>query len=305
MNFEVVGYVASGITTLQISEERYRVVKSAKATCLFATELEEKFALLIDNFYELETELLKLAEASRIWPNRDHRDTMLERLTIDRRLVNLLTACRLYVDQTDHGISALFGKFSNDLNRIKLFKNQLYDDCWGYRFMEALRNHVQHSGLPIHIISHNSARVSGVDQDYSQYTVVPQTSVKKLAENSSFKKAILTELQEMGEQIDLRPAIREYIDCFCRLHERIRETITAKLANDRPVYEAAIVEYSNIEGVAVRFPHLHKTNEDGTADEEIALVAHFLDYLDPLRLRNPTNRNLSRTFSANTDQKRS
>lgn len=304
MKFEAVGYLNAGEANSDISEERYDSVKSAKATCIFALELEEKFALLLDNFYEFETELLKLAEAFRIWPNRDHSDSMLERLKLDQRLVNLLTACRLYLDQTDHGVSSLFGKPSDELTGVKSLKNDLYDDHWGYRFMEALRNHVQHSGLPVHIISYDSARIPGSSDDYNQFTVIPQSRVKKLAENSSFKKTILTELQEKGEEIDLRPAVREYVECFAQLHTHIREKIAAKLTADRSVYEAAIAEYSDMEGEAVKCPHIIKRNEDGTTAEEVALVTAFLDHLDSFRKRNLTNRNLARSFAANTDQKR-
>lgn len=304
MKFKATGYLDVGCATLDISEERYDSVKSAKATCIFALELEEKFALLVDNFYEFETELLKLAEASRIWPIRDHSDSMLERLKLDQRLVNLLTACRLYLDQTDHGISSLFGNPSDELAGVKSFKNALYDDHWGYRFMEALRNHVQHSGLPVHIISYNSARIPGTNEDYTQFTIVPQSSVKKFAENSYFKKSILTELQEKGEKIDLRPPVREYVECFAKLHEHLRGKIAAKLTADRSVYEAAIAEYSHMEGGAVEFPHITKNNKDGTASEEVALVTDFLNHLDSFRKRNLTNRNLARSFAANTNQKR-
>lgn len=304
MKFKAAGYLDVGDGTSDISEDRYDSVKAAKATCIFALELEEKFALLLDNFYEFEIELLKLAEATRIWPSRDHSDSMLERLKLDQRIVNLLTACRLYSDQTDHGISSLFGNPSDELSGVKSFKNSLYDDHWGYRFIEALRNHVQHSGLPVHTISYNKSRIPGAEQDYWQFTIIPQASVKNLAEDSAFKKSILTELMEKGEKIDLRPAVREYVECFGKLHKHLREKIHGKLTADRSIYEKAIDEFSTIEGKTVKFPRMIKENEDETSSEEVALVTEFLDHLDSFRKRNLTNRNLARSFAANTDQER-
>src|SRR5437868_6592604 len=114
MRYEASGFKNTWVST-PIEKQRFEEVKRAKATCLFAIDLEEKFALLLDNFAELEFELLRLAESSLIWPNRNHTESMQERLTLDRRIVNLLTACRLYLDQTDHGLSGLFGNPSPQL----------------------------------------------------------------------------------------------------------------------------------------------------------------------------------------------
>lgn len=295
MKYEIAGYIAHS----EISEECYKTIKSAKATCLFALELEEKLALLFDNYFEFETELLKLAEASRIWKRRHHEDSMLQRLTLDRRLVNLLTACRLYLDQTEHGISSQFGKPSAALTEVKSFKNNLYDDHWGYRFMEALRNHVQHSGLPVHTISYSSARIKGTSVDYGQFIIIPQSSAKKLAENILFKKAILTELHKMGDKIDLRPAVREYVECFAKLHEYLREKIAQKFVDNRAIYETAVNKHAD-----KKLPRLVEKNDDGTTSEEVALVGDFLYLLDSYRTRNITNPNLARSFAANTSQER-
>lgn len=138
MQYETSGVLPLGAAPIRIDKSRYEQVKTAKSSCLFALEIEEKFALLLDNYYEFECELLRLAEASLIWPHRDHQHSMQERLTLDRRLVNLLTACRLYLDQTDHGLSSLFGHSSRERDNVTRFKHELYEKHWGYRFMEAL-----------------------------------------------------------------------------------------------------------------------------------------------------------------------
>jgi hypothetical protein len=304
MKFEVQGYTNTGGAFCEISEARFDDIKSSKEICLFALELEEKFALLLDNFYEFEIELLKLAEASLIWPVSDHGSSMNDRLKLDRRLVNLLTSCRLYLDQTDHGISTLFGNNSAELTSIKAFKSQLYDNHWGYRFLEALRNHVQHSGLPVHIINYNSARVSE-GEDYFKITVIPQSLVSELAENSSFKSSVLTELRNQGEKkIDLRSPTREYVTCFGKVHDQIRKIIESRLSAGRAQFESALTEYSSIDGEKVMHPCVVKQNEDGTTAERVALFSDFLNHLDSLRKKNKTNRDFTRWFASNNDQRK-
>lgn len=305
MKYTVYGYIDGGVVRGTLTSERYAEIRKAKKTCLFALELEEKFALLIDNFAEFEYELLQLAEGYLLWGFRgEHAESMQARLCLDRRLANLLTACRLYLDQTDRGISAIFGSSSDQLAEVKRFKSDLYDNHWGYRLMEALRNHVQHSGLIVHIISYPQFRSKGNGPDYSEFTICPETQVSTLAENSNFKKSILEELDLRGETIDLRGPVREYLSCFVELHDKLREVIQLRVAEARSFYEQAIHEFRVIDGREVRYVHLLESHNDDRKNDEVALVTEFLEYYDQLRKRNRVNKQLQLATASNTDQKR-
>ncbi|MGO9243446.1 MAG: hypothetical protein ACLPT4_14350 [Verrucomicrobiia bacterium] len=289
---------------VEITKARYEAVRKAKIACLFAIELEEKFALLMDNFAEFEFELLRIAETWLLWPNRGHADNMQERLTLDRRLVNLLTACRLYLDQTEHGISGLFGETSSELDTVKKFRRNLYDGHFGYRVMEALRNHVQHSGLLVHIISYEASRSTGKGPDYFECVVIPKASVKELSENPKLKNEILQELLTGKDEVDLRGSIREYITCLIELHDRLRDTIKVLADHGRETYQAAIEEFSKLNGQSVRFPSLVELHDDLRKHDEVVLRRTLLDRLDPLRKRNSVNKRLCHFTASNSDQEK-
>ena len=287
----------------ELTYERYVEIKDAKAACLFGLDLEEKLALVLDNFCEFEVELLKLAEGVLIRPGRDHANSMRERLAIDRRFVNVLTACRLYLDQTDHGISQLLGESSRELTAIKKFKNRLYEDHFGYRLMEALRNYVQHAGLAVHAISYNYLRCSGAKGDQFQYTVIPNADVQTLAEDGDFKKSVLAELRTQGKSVDLRPPLREYISCLVGLHDEIRKMTDSFLANQRKIYEEAATSFHHDKGgVPILFPNLTTLNENSVITEKIALATDFLKYGDSLRAVS-VNRDIHLNFASNTERK--
>ena len=228
---------------------------------------------------------------------------MQERLALDRRLVNLLTSCRLYLDQTDHGISCPFGNPSSELDTVKKLKNDLYDGHFGYRLMETLRNHVQHSGLPVHIISYQASRSSGKGPDYFECVVIPKASVKELSESSSFKKGILQELPAGKDEVDLRGPVREYVTCLIELHDKLRDT-TKATADLGESYQAAIREFSKLNGQSVRFPSLVQLHDDLRTNDEVVLRQTLLDRLDPLRKRNLVNRNLCHLTASNSDQEK-
>jgi hypothetical protein len=306
MQYEVSGYLKVGAAAVGIEKNRYQEIKNAKRTCIFALEVEEKCALLLDNFYEMECELLKLAEASVIWTDLTHETAMLGRLNLDRRIVNLLTASRLYLDQTDSGISRLFGNPSNELSILKQFKNALYDENWGYRLMESVRNYVQHSGLIVHIISHKQSQIDGKFHNYSEHMVLPQINPNILSESDKFKKTTLKELRHIGggKPVDLRIPLREYISCLIKLHCKVRETLDQRLLKDLAVYKEAISEFSTIQGEAVSFPHLIEINDDSTFNEQIALVPDFLEYHKALRSKNSVNPNLASRCASNSIQEK-
>jgi hypothetical protein len=302
MKYEAAGFIRNNKTTIMIEKQRYEEVKRAQIACLFSVELEEKLALLLDNFAEFEFELLRLSENSLIWPNRNQMDAMQERLTLDRRIVNLLTSCRLYLDQTDRGISRLFGNPSKQLNAVKHFKSDLYDNHKGYRVMESLRNYVQHSSLPVNLITYNLSRNKGRVMDYIQFMVIPQLSCRNISKMAIFKKSVLKELIQQGEKVDLRGPAREYVECLVRLHSKLREVISNRVIDSRSTYQAAVKEYSCVDGENVELPRLLEFTDDGVQSDEINLVTHFFEYHSTLLSKNDVNRNLKRSFASNSDQ---
>lgn len=306
MKHEAYGYADKRIVTQAIDRATFEKVKKAKQTCLFALEIEEKFTLLFDNFAELEVDLLRLAEHSLIWMDspREHGESMQDRLLLDRRIVNLLTSCRLYLDQSEHGLSMLFGNPSDRLRAFKESRRNLYDSHWGYRFMEALRNHVQHASLAAHTITHGGFLSSGAGSDYFEYTVYPQASARALLENPEFKRHVLDDCPQDREHIDLRTPIREYMSCFVSLHQKLRDMVAPFVASSRQDYESAVEEFAMIDEEQVTFAKLRECPDEGEVSDEVQLVTHFLGYYDDLFKRNAVNKDLQHSAASNTTQKR-
>jgi hypothetical protein len=208
------------------------------------------------------------------------------------------------LDQSEHGLSKFFGKLSPELKAFKTSRSELYDSNWGYRFMEALRNHVQHYGLAAHSIIHKSFLSSGDDPDYIEYTVHPQVTVKRLRENGKFKKAVLDECPDSGNEIDLRIPIREYVSCLTILHRRFRSTIEKSFTESRLRYKRAVERFSMILHKEVNCPSLRELSNTDKVSDEVALVSHFLDYYDDLFVLNAVNDDISNSTASNTTQKR-
>lgn len=283
---------------MEIDARRFEEVEFAKNVCLFALSFEEKFQLVVDNYIEWETELLKQAQASILWPTNKF-ESLQHRLVLARRLTNVLTGFRLYVDQTDHALSNIFGNTSGELQAVKQFKSKLYDTHFGYRFLEALRNHVQHCDLPVETITYNTKLVDRERAPQVQFSIIPKASLEALAQNNDFKKSILKELEAGPEQIDLRPHVREYISCLASLHKEIEKVFSPIVVKSRNYYQETIKEYSTMDGKTVQHPKFVLCDDAGVNKKSVELYDKFLEIYDTLKTRNASVKDLSKSFASN------
>jgi hypothetical protein len=163
-------FMRYGITTLvlgspgliEISNQDYENIKQARRILFEALYLEEKFDLLTENYIEYETDLLALSTRYMIFRDQNYSWFRREQNLISRRVINLLTACRMYLDQSEHHLHNIYNGDSPKLTDLEVEKSFQYDGHLGYRVMEALRNYVQHRGSPIQTIIFD-ARV--IDRD--------------------------------------------------------------------------------------------------------------------------------------------
>src|SRR5688572_17814365 len=99
------------------------------------------------------------------------------------------------------------------LRIASMVRSEEWDQHLGFRTIEAMRNFAQHRGFVISGI-HNycgAVEFERPENNRVEHSVFPYFEVSELAEDSRFSKELLAELRGIGEQIDLRPFIREYV----------------------------------------------------------------------------------------------
>jgi hypothetical protein len=291
-----------GIGKIPIEKTQYEKVKQSQNTCLLALEIEERCQFVIDNYAEWETELLKQAQEFLLWETTRH-DSLQRKLTLDRRLSNFLMALRLYHDQTEKNISEAFGSNSMELQRIRDIKSKLYDEHLGYRFLEVLRNHVQHCSLAVRTISFRSGVVERHPKSNApfsiQFSVAPLASFESLVSNKDFKKSILDEIKSHGEEIDLRPHVRAYVSCIVKLHGEVRKAFLESVNEAKAFYSSALEKYSVINGNKTRHPRLEQTDERENVVETVHLFPEILTDYETLHHRNSRLTDVTKSFASN------
>jgi len=232
---------------IEIDEAEFLLIKSARQNLFEMLFLEEQLDLVTENFYEYETELLAIASRMMIFSNDDPMSMSRERNLIGRRIVNLLTAGRMYIDQSVQHVERMYGANSSTLSVIKKEFNLQYDKSLGYRAMEALRNYVQHRGVPIQGIKFSYKVVDPETESQLLYRAIPLIGVLELAEDQAFKRAVLDELKNIQHdgRVDARPLIREYIESIRSIHEKIRQLVGPDLVRWERVLDETIEKFQS------------------------------------------------------------
>ncbi|HEV8240440.1 MAG TPA: hypothetical protein VGS57_13810 [Thermoanaerobaculia bacterium] len=227
---------------IALTGEEYADLLGAIERTYLATGVEEKLDLLLENFLEYERELLDIAlHHSLFTPLDDHR-VFHDAQLINRRVVNLLTAARMYVDQVKHAVSAYFKSASASQPDVAALLSAEYDDNLEYRIAEALRNYAQHQDLPVHELSWPSAwEGMNEPQHRLRFWVTPSIMVDELATAGDFKASVLAELRATGKKsFPLTPILRRYVESLASVHSKLREVLASQATLDHQTVDTAM-----------------------------------------------------------------
>ena len=216
---------------------------------------------------------------------------MSELQSVNRRLANLLTTARLYVHQTERGLARLFGRRSPQLITFRTAVEEQVRNSLGHRVMHALRNHLQHSNLPIHSLTYDSGWKDEKEGRFLVFVTVPKIQVSRLQDDRDLR-SIAEELRALGDLIDVRPLVRQHVQSVMTVHVRVRELVAAEEANCLSVVEGALTRGEEaFQGDAVSLG-LVEQDRRGALIQRFEIFREPIERLRYLRRKNPCFANL-------------
>lgn len=260
---------------LELTSDEHAVAKKARQRLLDALHIEQKFRLLLANYAELEEELLRLTNRELVYGKVTWSSMHDDLHEISRRLINLLTTSRLYVDQVKHDISGMYGKDSQQVEASNNVFNEQYDKLLGYRAMEALRNFVQHRSMPLHGIRYNRARTNSKSGDLCEHICTPTIGIETIDAEGGFKAQVLEELKALAEQkneLDLKPLVREYMTGLGSAHTKLRSLIDTDVKAAETSFNNVVKKFAEKFGQDLLGVALVQEEPDGTATSILYLV---------------------------------
>lgn len=286
--------VLAKVPEVEISENEFFLLGSAKQTLNSAYAIEEKWEILIHNYLELEKQLLEQATINTVRPNLNHQNLFNDRMVLNACLVNLLTSTRLFLDQLAHDICYCVPGDPDARNTLDLKRSHAYDECFEYRFMEALRNYTQHQSLPVHYFQPSSQWKKIDTYENMEFTVNIFAQRELLAEDKDFKKAVLA---EMPEKVDLTVAARRYVESISYVLNTARTLMVDSVILARTTIEDAQQKYADVHGGNLLGLKAYQFS-DGEAVSSIYLGLDWDDVRMELQDRNKSYVNLSRRYAS-------
>lgn len=301
MKYLLTQMILGNLISIEITKQDYIKIETAKKNLLEILYIEEKFDMLIDNYLEVELDLLKYTAQYMVRVNKTHTQLHRGLNQISRRIVNLLSTGRLYLDQSIHNLSNISSiklKITEEI--IKEQKKQ-YGQYLGYRVMEALRNYVQHRGYPIQGLTYDNKLIEKDQNEKYLFSIIPYIRVQELEKDTKFKKGILDEIKPLGEKLDLKPLMREYIEAIWNIHAKMRELLKSDILGWEQLFQNIISKFQSENSKIRSIIGLSavKQNEDGSYIDSIEIDNFIIEYRQELQRNNSSFINLSKRYVTN------
>lgn len=148
----------TGGISLEISETKYNALLESKNIISACIEVEHLFSLMPISYFEFERTIFDNTLHYLIGTHPIEDTEYLFRDigdSLNLKILTLLNAGQAYKQQLPQRLKAIEKAYPEIKQKVKDQFNQAYDSSFEYRIMEALRNHSQHSSLPLYGTSLN------------------------------------------------------------------------------------------------------------------------------------------------------
>ncbi len=240
MEYALTRLAGVSCAVVPIGQDRFSAIRDARVGLLKCLSIEERFDFVIANYVEFEQALLdcSLEDMVVAVPSKTQFDE--DRALFNRRLANLLTAAKGYVNQIPSEVSAIDG----DLRRtVGAALRREYDDRIGFRGLSAIRNYTQHVDLPVPSAVYRSELIGrGADAQVA-ITVEPTLRPSRMQVDRKSNAKVLADLARLGPEVPLKPLVRDCIEGLWSVHRFTREQLEPHISEWEAVLAAAIAAY--------------------------------------------------------------
>jgi len=288
---------SSGV--VELSQVEYTKISKAIESLRELYYIEEKLDLVTENYCEFESELLDISSKRMIFSNLEYDLAQDTRVLINRRVMNLLSSFRMYLDQASGHLNRVFGKQSDIVEHFKAHQSQLYDESLGYRLFCEIRNYVQHRGYAVNHISFMANVVERDSDSRIMHTMIPSILLSELRADKKFKASILEDLEPLGEKIDVRPLLRDYMTNVLDLNQGLRNETLEQVESWDSEVRGAIERYTTESGEDAISVALCEENSNGRIVTSKKLFVEFIERRIALVKKNAPVFSLRERFVSN------
>jgi hypothetical protein len=282
-----------------LQEQDWEQMMNARSLVYNIYYIEQKYDLMISNYYEFEENLLKQALDRSIW-FRNYQTLNDDLLTTARKIINLITSIILYTEHLEkrHIKKFQFGDKSND-KIFGEFKSYLKSSM-DYKFIKGLRNYIAHRDLPMDFYSYSSKweKIGNENDEKLGHYVIPSVEKERLLTDKKFNKSVVKAMESKKGKIDLRNPIRKTIAGISKRAKDLRKSLSPEYEFAKTQIMDAINRYK--ENLDENFIHCQAEKLiDSEVVETISLSEKMFDRVEVLFERNQSQGILERRYVHN------
>lgn len=238
---------------IRLTAETFVAIARAREGLSALNDAEERFLYLLENYRELEEALFDLTAKQMLYSATPWSEFQHDILLVNRRLANLLSATRAYCDQGDRDLVRLFGKQSDIVKNVRDARSRQYDQRFGFRVLETVRNFQQHQALAVRGLAVQVTSVTHKEKGYAQYTIRPTLETSFFRAAGGIKSEVMTELEGKGATVALMPLVREYVEGLGVVHQEFRTNVSRYGSECEGTLKAAMARGKRRFGKALGF----------------------------------------------------
>lgn len=297
--YRIVGIGNDKSNIVDLTEKEWDQIVNARSLIYNTYYIEQKYDLMISNYYEFEENLLTQALDRSIW-YREYQSLNDDLLTTARKIINLVTSIVLYAEHLEQRHIKKF-QFGDKRNTEVFgeFKTYLKSSIH-YKFIKGLRNYIAHRDLPMDSYSYSSnwERIGKEEDDKLGHFVVPTVEKEKLLSDKKFSSTVVKAMESKKGKIDLRVPIRKTIAGLSRIAKDFRESLSPDYQDSKAQILDAIDRYKeNLDG---KFIHCQAEKLiDSKVVQTISLSEKMFDRVEVLFKRNRSQGVLERRYVHN------
>lgn len=222
----------------ELAQQEFEELSKSKELLFEVRQIENIYNILIMNYYEFEKELYEISLKDEIF-NSDYINFSEYISKVEQRVLNFLSSTTLYFDSFKDDLKET-QKYSiylkDEFNVIKKFFDEELKINKNLKIMKFIRNHIQHNGLLNPETMINGKNLSEELREQTLKFKMDKNTIK-----ADWYKA--ENFAELDEKIDLKKAIRIYVDFISQVHQKFRELTNEKTKNARIEFETTFEKY--------------------------------------------------------------
>lgn len=180
---------------------------------------------------------------------------------LNQYVINILSAFKFYIDNTETHIKRQFGKISNEAKEFELQTNKYFDNNFEYRFVSKLRNYSLHLGFPLERVTYKLRKEAVIPKNMvGDIKLFVETS-KLLKESKLFGKIVTEDLLKIKGNIDLVEQINKLGCIILEFEKFIFSKHATAINNASKFFKEIAGNFKTKDNEIVAYYNFRKTNE--------------------------------------------